>query len=219
MTNPVKPTSVLEQLGNNQGPQPNVEVTPSVSEVIKSASGDVTKLLELMIIKEGREAAREQQQLERLKAVTAQRERNARFTDAKLIAKQATCRHIKGEKHRQKGPNQIIDYNLSSHRFIDGTSVIKCLTCGAKWRPEDTAEFRYFKGKKVVNHTHLGWLEVSRLFEHQSSNKASSSESILVVTSASPNASSIAEKVVDSQGRVVANSIVDTEGKPVTIEL
>ena len=62
------------------------------------------------------------------------------------------CTHAKGGSMRQLAPNSehfawdkykgpgfasFKDYNVSDHIFPDGSRVIKCLTCGMKWRKGD----------------------------------------------------------------------------------
>ena len=55
------------------------------------------------------------------------------------------CHHIKGAAAYRFGIDKCgagpwatkhKDYNVSDHTFIDGTRVIKCLTCGIRWTKE-----------------------------------------------------------------------------------
>ena len=46
-----------------------------------------------------------------------------------------TCDHLKGGPTRS--PAAGLDYNVSHHKFIDGSERVRCLNCGRKW----------FKGK------------------------------------------------------------------------
>jgi hypothetical protein len=47
----------------------------------------------------------------------------------------SVCQHRKGFHRR---PRSVVkDYNVSFHRFIDGTERIRCLSCGKKWFPSD----------------------------------------------------------------------------------
>jgi hypothetical protein len=85
---------------------------------------------------------------------------------------QATCKHLKGGKHRRA--TQAEDPNVSLHIFITGEVYIKCHNCNMKWRPQDTKEVRVANGKKYKNHTKIGWEEAKALFEKSSNTKTSS---------------------------------------------
>lgn len=68
--------------------------------------------------------------------------------------------HFKNGSTRWPRPKSISkDYNLSKHTFVDGTTRIRCLSCGQKWFKDDK-DF-----KKMVD-----------LHDNESSNWASSSE-------------------------------------------
>ena len=47
----------------------------------------------------------------------------------------AVCKHLKGGRFRRR--NAVKDYNVSHHRFIDGTERIRCHSCGTKWFSTD----------------------------------------------------------------------------------
>jgi hypothetical protein len=47
-----------------------------------------------------------------------------------LKARQELCKHLKGGRDVKSA---CTDYNLMHHIFIDGSEVIKCLTCRKEW--------------------------------------------------------------------------------------
>jgi hypothetical protein len=52
------------------------------------------------------------------------------FWEEELKARQERCKHLKGGRHVKSA---CLDYNLMHHVFIDGSEVIKCLTCRKEW--------------------------------------------------------------------------------------
>jgi hypothetical protein len=118
------------------------------------------QLLELLLAGQQEQQLEKQAKKQREQAIAAQREKTANKNLQNLFVFQSRCKHLKGGKHKLKA-DQKIDPNVSIHNFIDGKTVVKCHTCGAKWRPEDTVEFLIRDGKKVKNHTGSGWSDAA----------------------------------------------------------
>lgn len=134
---------------------------------------DFKQLLALMMLKEKRLIQKEAE----LERIHVEREKQAKinseqYTIAK-IETQKSCKHLKGGKTRQRGQQK--DPNVFAHTFTDGTPMIKCNSCGARWFPKDTAEYLHRNGMSIPNWTGIGWREAVELAE-ESSNKPSASE-------------------------------------------
>lgn len=177
------------------------------------------KLIEVLLKKEAREADAEQQKEIIKQTKQIQAGLNAQSTEQEKREKQRRCKHIKGGKLQKKG---IKDWNVSSHRFVDGTEVIKCHTCTMRWRERDTKDFLYrgenvrnAEGREVAvirkyrNHTGIGWHEAKQMVE-DSTNESTRSEIVMVASPQAMQAAAISENLQ----RQVANEI-DTYGKPV----
>lgn len=132
----------------------------------------LAQVLQLMAAKEGRELQKQEQDLVNNKQREAQRAKNARGQEMERIAKQARCKHRKGGGAVK---DSRLDYNVGTHVFPDGTTIISCLTCRAKWRKGDTKEYLLRKGRKISNHTHIGWAEAVGMYQ-QSTNTITKSE-------------------------------------------
>jgi hypothetical protein len=137
------------------------------------SDADFKSLLQLMMMKEKRLIIKEAE----LDRIQAERDKQAKinseqYTIAKITT-QKTCRHMKGGKSRQRGQQK--DPAVYAHTFTDGTTVIKCQLCGAKWMPKDTAEYLFRNGSAIPNWTGIGWREAIEM-AGESSNKPSSSE-------------------------------------------
>lgn len=131
------------------------------------------QLISLMAAKEQRLMAKEQE-LAILQQIRDKQDKQS--SDQIMFAKMLTqknCKHLKGGKTRQRGQQK--DPNVFAHTFTDGSVMIKCNTCRAKWFKEDTKEFLVRNGQKIENWTKIGWAEATELVE-ESSNKPSSSE-------------------------------------------
>lgn len=173
--NPNKPKSVFDQL--DEGNVPEVVgsglAQASAPQPAAPAVGDLSQLLQILLAKEAREAAKEQRLLAADEARRKQRDRNSREMDSKILLKQARCKHLKGGK---KGPKtQQKDYAVAPHTFPNAETVIRCHICGMRWRVNDTAEWLLRNGKKISNHTKIGWREAVQMCD-QSTNTASMSE-------------------------------------------
>lgn len=132
----------------------------------------LAQVLSLIAAKEARELQKEEQALEHQKQRDTRRAENAKGEEYKRIATQAKCTHRKGGSAVK---DSKLDYNVGTHTFPDGTCVISCLSCRAKWRKDDTAEYFLRKGRKVANHTHIGWREAVNMYR-QSTNTITKSE-------------------------------------------
>jgi hypothetical protein len=180
-----------------------------------SALNDLVKLL---LLKEGREARKEQLDLDRQVARQSQRDRNAREIDSKVLLKQARCRHLKGGKNRSKV--QKIDYAVYPFTFSDADTYVRCQICGMKWRKNDTKEFLSRadkKGKihKIANHTKIGWHEAMEMVE-MSSNTAGSSEIPGRVLSGELGANASVGTQIGRDGIPYTPRVVDLEGNSVS---
>lgn len=130
-------------------------------------------LLTIMMAKEARIAEKESALEQALQARQASRKNESEnFTVAK-IEMQRACKHLKGGRGRTRGQQR--DPSVYHHTFTDGTRVIKCQLCQARWLPGDTAEYLSRNGSKIPNWTRIGWAEAAEMCE-DSSNKSSSSE-------------------------------------------
>jgi len=90
---------------------------------------------------------------------------------------------LKGGKHGPK--SGVIDYNVGLHTYINGENIIKCNSCMMKWKVNDTIEFLVRGGRKIANHTKIGWQQAQAML-NQSTNTPTSSE---VPMEAKPQAS------------------------------
>ncbi len=168
-------------------------------------SGVLGKLIQYLILKEGREAATAAQAEERRKQIQRQRDRNAKDQDSKILLKQARCRHLKGGRRGPKTQNK--DYAVYQFQFIDFTSYIRCRICGMKWYEEDTVEHlvrvdKTGKKRKISNHTKIGWREANGMCD-ASTDTLSTSERIPNVR---PNATNL-----DITGQQFETRLVDKD--------
>jgi hypothetical protein len=156
-------------------PPPKSVVEPVVA---KSSATDTMAqkmdiLLQLLLSQEARKAEEIQAQENARKARNAQRELSARTHVEKQLLKQARCRHLKGGAN---GPRSgVTDYSVYHHTFINGEQVIKCFLCDMKWKAQDTVDYLVRGGRRVANHTKIGWQQAMG-FMAQSTNKPSRSE-------------------------------------------
>jgi hypothetical protein len=157
-------------------PATDVDVDGIIAEAAKTGNLSDSKFnafLSIMMAKEARLAEKEANLEIQMNALDVERKKESeRFVMDKII-NQKKCRHLKGGLSRQRG--QQTDPSVAAHTFIDGDMYIKCLSCGAKWKPKDTKEFFVRKGVKIPNWTNIGWVEALELAQ-QSSNRPSSSE-------------------------------------------
>ncbi len=211
-----KPESVFETLAAGKNPSTNVTAAPSTTankEVAETLTQGLDnnllgQLVRLMVLEQQERLKIAQNVQIRENARTAQRDRNAKDQDSKLLLKQARCKHLKGGKKGPKTQNK--DYAVYQHRFITFIEYIRCAICGMKWYMDDTVEYLVRKGRKISNHTKIGWREANGLMEG-STNTMSASEAI-------PHAmggAAAAQAYTDSAGLRVSPRIVDLEGNVV----
>lgn len=141
---------------------------------LKAALAQMTKLLQIQAVREVRLAKKEEEDLEKVEAKRHQREVASRSTIKAVIEQQKNCDHLKGGRNRSQ-TKQNPNYNISYHSFIDGTRRIRCHNCGMKWFKDDTREFLIRNGKKIPNHTGLGWND-ALFMQRNTSNTLSASE-------------------------------------------
>jgi hypothetical protein len=137
-------------------------------------------LLELLLGRESTALEKEAVEKKHRQARAAAAEATEKQNLYNLLKLQAKCTHMKGKGKRTSRleaqyADKLNDPNVSMHTFIDGTSVIKCLSCGAKWKQNDTREYLVREGKKIPNVTRLGWEDALHLVQI-STNQPSSSE-------------------------------------------
>jgi|SRR5208283_1196776 len=143
---------------------------------VGQAEPDVFKQLVQLLLMQNQDALEEkahkkmaQQQREK------QRDKSAGFENVAILANQARCSHLKGGKHRDNFNDPRIDYIVYTHTYINGEVVIRCRTCGMRWKKEDTKEFLVRNGHKIPNHTGLGWRD-AYMMTKASTDKASKGE-------------------------------------------
>ena len=211
MSNLNKPKSVFDQLDQGVIPETDAPIPATAPVAPQLTAGLDNNLLSqfvaLLLAKEGREAAESQLKLDRMKAIQKQRDRNAKDQDSKLLLKQARCKHLKGGRRGPKTQNK--DYAVYQHRFITFVEYIRCRICGMRWFPEDTADYLKRNGKKISNHTKIGWREAVAMTD-ASTDTASASEALPNI---SPTASA---NYRDAAGLPVTPRFVDDEGNEVT---
>jgi hypothetical protein len=205
-----KPESVFDTLAKGQTPVVTGKEAVEAAETLTAAVDNnlLAQLVQLMVLEQKQRLQASQQVEVREKARQAQRDRNAKDQDSKLLLKQAKCRHLKGGKKGPKTQNK--DYAVYQHRFINFIQYIRCAICGMKWYPEDTIEYLLRKGHKISNHTKIGWRQACEMMEG-STNTMSASESI-------PSAiggANAAQSYTDGAGLPVTPRIVDLDGNPV----
>jgi len=213
-----KPESVFDQLAQGKNPSATASVTvPPATQDNKDAAEALTanldnnllsKLVQLMVLEQQERLQAATQLKTREAARTAQRERNAKDQDSKRLLKQAKCKHLKGGKKGPKTQNK--DYAVYQHRFIDFIEYIRCAICGMKWYMGDTVEYLLRKGRKISNHTKIGWREAVGMMEG-STNTMSASEALPSAIGGA-NAS---RSYTDAAGLPVSPRVVDLDGQAV----
>lgn len=161
----VAPTQVV--------PAVPTQVTPAVPAASQPSASDFALLAQIMLQREARAAAKEQAEQNAKDARDKQRDINARSHYEDDKSNQAKCKHLKGGKLRR--PTQAKDYAVYIHTYINSERVIKCMLCNMKWKIRDTKEFLFRYGKRIQNHTQIGWNEAMEMLG-QTSNMPSSSE-------------------------------------------
>jgi hypothetical protein len=144
------------------------------------ALGTDLALLQQMVsilLEEKMEALSEKKEKQRIYAARDKsRKELSSYNVAQKQQAQKLCSHLKGGKideHHPKGP--LVDYAVYHHTYPDGSTAIKCLICSMSWKKKDTADYLVRGGKRIPNHTGLGWLDALRMIR-QSTNTPTSSE-------------------------------------------
>lgn len=161
----------------NQKPvDADVDVKSVLQEAQKTGNLSEEKfmaLLTIMMAKEARVAEKEASLEIALQARDKMRRRESENYTIAKIETQKNCKHLKGGSGRTRGQQR--DPAVYPHTFTDGTTVIKCHLCSARWLPGDTDEYLTRNGSKIPNWTGIGWRRAQEMAE-DSSNKPSSSE-------------------------------------------
>jgi hypothetical protein len=153
----------VSSLSGNQGSQAAIPDTDAAT----------LKLLVQLMVAERQEALMlRQEQAIHFKERDKQRRITSEYNITEKNKSQELCTHKKGGKGL-RGPK--VDYAVSFHTFVSADSYIRCLICGMKWKNQDTQEFLIRRGKKIPNHTGLGWKDAYRMVT-ESTNTATSSE-------------------------------------------
>lgn len=179
-----------EQNQNNQAPQtsqpapsmrrqvqPKTEAALAAEEqaavpVVSSQQAQEV-LIRSLLEREARLAKKEIEEEEKTIVRAKQRALNAKNRNEKTFLKQTRCKHLKGGKVKSK--TGVKDYALFHHTYIDKTQMIGCFVCKMRWRPGDTQEILFRNGRRIRNHTKIGWTDALGLFE-DSSNSPTRSE-------------------------------------------
>jgi hypothetical protein len=160
----------------NEMVNPNETNLPAKEK--ESSVSELQAMIQLLLKREARAVAKEEEEQTRLENRQKQRDRNAESSFIDKFTAQSKCKHLKGGKNRKK--TQVLDYAVYHHTFINMERCIRCFICGMKWKAKDTKEFLVRHGKKIANHTGIGWQEALAMLE-QSSNTPSRSEGAVEV--------------------------------------
>lgn len=145
----------------------------AAAESLQNDPSAINQLLTVILMREARLAAKEEAAEAARKLRSDKLDQNAKHGQESDLLKQARCKHMKGGR---RGPKAgIKDHTVYPHTFINGETVIRCTTCSMRWKKDDTVEYLLRSGKKIKNHTRIGWHEAAAMVG-QSTNTASSSE-------------------------------------------
>lgn len=216
-----KPESVFDQLAAGKAPAvvagagvaaPATLANREAAETLANGLDNnlLGQLVSLMVLEQKERLKLAENVQKREGAREAQRARNAKDQDSKLLLKQAKCKHLKGGKKGPKTQNK--DYAVYQHRFISFLQYIRCTICGMRWYMEDTKEYLLRKGKKISNHTKIGWREACDMMEG-STNTMSASEALPSAIGGA--AANNAQNYVDASGLPVSPRVVDLDGNQV----
>lgn len=165
--------------GPNATPAPKpteVNVNDILADAQKTGNLSEAKfmaLLSIMMAKEARLAEKEAALEVAYQAKEKQRKKESETYTVTKIENQRACKHLKGGKGRTRAQQR--DPAVYLHTYPDGSRVIKCNLCSARWMPKDTRDYLSRNGNAIPNWTRIGWAEAFEMCE-DSSNKASSSE-------------------------------------------
>ena len=154
-----------------------VQGTPAAVPVVPAVDNNTMALLIQLLLAERQDALETKAEVKkRHEAREQQRRIQSQYNEAEQKQREALCTHKKGGRGPKSGK---IDYAVYYHTFIDQSFYIRCQICHAKWKPTDTDEFLVRRGKKIPNHTGIGWKGALAMLEN-TTNKPSSSEIPLV---------------------------------------
>ena len=218
----VKPTAAITTAAKTSAPAAKKAVAgvvslPSESALSQAFLGNIEsadpmqQFFSLMIMREKRELLKAQAEENARLTREAQRNKNRSNDGAKILLRQARCSHLKGQTSTANNPT--IDYAVYQHTFVNADTVIKCRYCAMKWRPEDTAESLVRKGKKIANHTKIGWREAYNM-TRQSTNTATTSEIPFAAMYQAQKEGRLSINP-DAFGQEVKPQVVDLEGNTV----
>jgi hypothetical protein len=161
---------------SGQVPATEVDVNSVLQEAKKT--GDLSEakffaLLNVLLAKEARLAEKEAALESAIQSREEQRRRECQQYTIEKMENQKNCRHLKGGRGRARGQQR--DPSVYQHTFTDGSVVIKCTLCGAKWMPKDTREYVMRDGRAIPNWTGISWQDACEMVD-DSSNKSSASE-------------------------------------------
>jgi hypothetical protein len=229
MTEPKKPENVADMLARGINPATGKSVNAPAETVAVSTPADLTagvlanlqapnastdpvnQLLQLLFLREARELAT----LQKAENDKIQRDKkralNNKDADSKVLLRQARCRHLKGATSTAKNPT--VDYALSEHTFINADIYIRCLICGMRWKPADTIDFLVRNGKRISNHTKIGWREARNMMGQSTNTRTSTEIPFDSLFKAQAEGKYVAN--ADVYGQTVAPKIVDEHGNEV----
>lgn len=163
-----------QQQNQQNQTQPNqTQQNKAAAESLNNDPSTLNQLLQVILLREAKAARAEEARDAAQAQKNSKRAENARHSAEATLGTQLKCKHLKGGR---RGPKSgVKDFAVNLHVFIDQTVTIKCHLCGMKWKKDDTVEYLMRNGKKIRNHTRLGWAEATAMLS-QSTNTMSSSE-------------------------------------------
>src|SRR5438874_407324 len=111
-------------------------VTPQA--IVSGDMAALSVLVQLLLAERQEQLLEKQERNKNLKERAKQESANTEQELERKRQSQSMCTHRKGGRGL-KGPK--IDYAVSFHTFVDASSYIRCLICGAKWKNTDTIEY------------------------------------------------------------------------------
>ena len=173
--NPVQTNQPAPSMRRQVQPKTEAALAAEEQATVPAVSSQQAQevLIRSLLEREARLARKELEEEEKTIVRSKQRALNAKNRNEKTFLKQSRCKHLKGGKVKSK--TGVRDYALFHHTYIDRTHLIGCFVCKMRWRPGDTQEVLFRNGRRIRNHTKMGWADALEMFE-QSSNSPTSSE-------------------------------------------
>lgn len=152
--NPQHPNQkpAVQQIRNPEPARPTVSTLPK---------DKMEMLLELLVEEKTREIIKQKELQASQEQRKAQYIKNRSTKRDQLFNKQKSCDHLKGGRHKLK---QNKDYALWYHTYISREQKIGCFVCKMRWFPGDTSEYLLRNGRKLSNHTKIGWEQAKVMF-------------------------------------------------------